>query len=97
MFFQTCYRPLTDHSWRPAIPGGFPHYSDKEDYYKGYKIDAKTMVIPNIWAMHQDEELFPDPVNFNPDRFYKGGAIDTDPTLLSEDHYGFGFGRRYDT
>lgn len=24
--------------WAPASPGGFPHYSDADDEYKGYKV-----------------------------------------------------------
>lgn len=79
----------------PAAPGGFPHYSDQEDNYKGYKLEAKTMVIPNIWAMQHDEEKFIEPLKFQPERFYKNGAVDTNPAALTEDHYGFGFGRRY--
>ncbi|KAG6873388.1 hypothetical protein C0995_016198 [Termitomyces sp. Mi166 len=37
--------------WMPAAPGGFPHYSDAEDEYKGYTIKANTMVIPCVWSM----------------------------------------------
>lgn len=28
--------------WRPAAPGGFPHYSDVEDEYKGYTVSSAT-------------------------------------------------------
>lgn len=24
--------------WAPCVPGGFPHYSDADDEYKGYKV-----------------------------------------------------------
>lgn len=24
--------------WMPAAPGGFPHYSDEDDEYKGFKV-----------------------------------------------------------
>ncbi|KAK0458977.1 cytochrome P450 [Desarmillaria tabescens] len=79
--------------WAPAAPGGFPHYSDADDEYKGFKINAKTMVIPCIWSMHHDPDEFPDPYVFRPERFLpSGGAVEND--LLTEGHYGFGFGRR---
>ncbi|KZT28692.1 cytochrome P450 [Neolentinus lepideus HHB14362 ss-1] len=80
--------------WMPAAPGGFPHFSDKDDTYKGYRVDAKTMVIPNIWAMQHNEHQFPDPLVFNPDRFMKDNDVPIGPDSLTEGHYGFGFGRR---
>lgn len=79
----------------PVVPGGFPHLSDADDNYKGYTIKAKTMVIPNIWAMHRDEGQYPNASEFIPERHLhdeKSAA----PTLsdLTDGHYGFGFGRR---
>lgn len=77
----------------PAAPGGFPHYSDEDDEYKGYKINGKTMVIPNIWAMQHHEKVYPDPLTFNPDRFMREGTHAKHDSM-TEGHYGFGFGRR---
>lgn len=48
-------------------------------------------VVSNIWAVHHDDSLFPDPFTFNPDRFYKPDAK-LRPESLNEDHFGFGFG-----
>ncbi len=44
--------------WFPPAPIGFHHLSDQADTYKGYIIPGKTMVIPNIYAMHRDEAEF---------------------------------------
>ncbi|THV03623.1 cytochrome P450 [Dendrothele bispora CBS 962.96] len=78
--------------WAPAAPGGFPHYSETDDEYKGFRIKSKTMVVPNIWSMHHNEEEFPDPYAFNPERFM---AVNTEEfDSFSTGHYGFGFGRR---
>jgi len=81
--------------WMPTVPGGFPHYSDVDDTFKGFRIRAKTMVIPNIWAMHRDEEQFDRPSEFIPER-YLPAETSSAPTLfdLADGHYGFGFGRR---
>lgn len=79
--------------WMPAAPGGFPHYTDHDDEYKGYKIKAKTMVIPNIWAMQRNEEEFPNADEFLPERFFTQ-ELDLTQTSLTDSHYGFGFGRR---
>ncbi|EMD33484.1 hypothetical protein CERSUDRAFT_118063 [Gelatoporia subvermispora B] len=79
--------------WRPAAPGGFPHYSDVEDEYKGRTIKAKTMVIPCLWNMHYDETRYPSPATFDPERFLRAGETLTQESL-TEGHYSFGFGRR---
>jgi cytochrome P450 len=79
--------------WMPSAPGGFPHYSDEDDEYKGYTIKGGTMVIPNIWAMQHNETAFPDPLTFNPDRFMRKGEF-TEHDSLTDGHYAFGFGRR---
>jgi len=79
--------------WAPASPGGFPHYSDADDEYKGYKIHGKTMVIPCTWSMHHDEDEFLNSYEFNPDRFVRDGVF-AEHDSLTEGHYGFGFGRR---
>ncbi|OCH93179.1 cytochrome P450 [Obba rivulosa] len=49
--------------WRPAAPVDFPHYSEIEDEYKGFTIDAKTM--------HHDKTRYPSPAEFDPERFLK--------------------------
>ena len=73
----------------PTAPGAFPHYTSNDDEYKGYKINANTMVIPNIWAMHRNPDAYTDPHEFKPERFLSDEQIN-----LMEGHYVFGFGRR---
>jgi len=80
--------------WMPSAPGGFPHYSDRDDEYNGYFIRGKTMVIPNIWSMHRNETDFPDSAKFMPERYLKDIVYPIKSTALTEGHYGFGFGRR---
>lgn len=79
----------------PVVPGCFPHLSGVEDEYKGYTILAKSMVIPNIWAMHRDEEQYPNANDFIPERFLQDEKAAV-PSLsdLTDGHYGYGFGRR---
>lgn len=66
----------------------------KDDTYKGYDIAAGTAVIPNIWAIHHDPDLYPEPHTFKPERFLTKKE-DIRPETLIEGHYAFGFGRRY--
>lgn len=79
----------------PVAPVSAPHQSLKDDVYKGYRIAAGTNVVPNIWAIHHDERLYPDPFTFNPERFVPADGSNLGPESLNEGHYGFGFGRRY--
>ncbi|TFK21463.1 cytochrome P450 [Coprinopsis marcescibilis] len=78
--------------WRPATPIGIPHLSTSDDIFKGYFIPKGTIVIPNVWAMLHNPEVYPNPDEFNPDRYLKDGAFD--PLVRDPGTMAFGFGRR---
>lgn len=44
-------------------------------------------------AMLHDENIYPQPFEFNPDRWIKDGKLD--PDMRDPMHAAFGFGRRY--
>jgi len=47
-------------------------------------------VVPNIWAMTHDENVYPDPFSFKPERFLdENGKMKADSRILA-----YGFGRR---
>ena len=49
-----------------------------------------TMVSSNIWAMTHDENVYPDPFTFRPERFFKAdGTLNDDSRILA-----YGFGKR---
>ncbi|KZP21392.1 cytochrome P450 [Athelia psychrophila] len=77
--------------WKVATPIGVPHQSTKDDEYNGYHIPAGTLMIPNSWAVLNDERMYPDPFTFNPDRFMKDGNLDP---LVRDPEAPFGYGRR---
>ncbi|KAF9239426.1 cytochrome P450 [Melanogaster broomeanus] len=62
----------------------------EENHYQGYTIPAGAYVIANIWCvnMMHDENIYKDPITFNPERFL-GDNPETDPRNAC-----FGFGRR---
>ncbi|KAF8552838.1 cytochrome P450 [Imleria badia] len=69
--------------WHPVAPLGLPHATTTEDVYEG-------SYIPKGLGLAHDEVTYPEPFNFNPERF-----IEEDGTLSeSESSFGFGFGRR---
>ncbi|TFK65198.1 cytochrome P450 [Pluteus cervinus] len=73
--------------WHPAVPLCVPHATLEDDVYEGWTIPKGTVVIPNIWAMTRDEDIFPDPETFRPERFL------SDTAILEKD-LAYGFGRR---
>ncbi|THV03635.1 cytochrome P450 [Dendrothele bispora CBS 962.96] len=76
----------------PVTPLGVPHRVISDDVYEGYFIPKGTTVVPNVEAILHSEELYQDPLKFNPDRFLrndKDSELPPNPELFS-----FGFGRR---
>lgn len=78
---------------------GVPHATTRDDYYGGRFIPKGAGVIPNLTALHQDEELYQNPSVFEPERF-RNHHIDptgstTEPDNAQRDHFNYGFGRRF--
>ena len=73
------------HRWRPVLPGGVPHATTADDKYMGYHIPKGATVVGGHWAISMDENMYPDPDSFDPERFLKN------PDLPFSQ---FGFGRR---
>jgi len=61
----------------------------RDDSYEGYHIPKASTVMPNIWGMNMDPELFPEPREFRPERFLGDTDDIPNPRELV-----FGFGRR---
>ncbi|KAJ7169958.1 cytochrome P450 [Mycena filopes] len=77
--------------WNPVTPLGIAHYNTDEDVYNGYRIPKGTTVLPNVWAILHDPEMYPDPLFFNPQRFApenRANGLNQIPDPA------FGFGRR---
>ncbi|KAF8908532.1 cytochrome P450 [Gymnopilus junonius] len=74
----------------PPVPMAVAHSLMEDDYYKGYFIPKGTMILPNIWAMTCDESIYPEPLQFKPERFLDAnGNLNDDDRVLA-----YGFGRR---
>ncbi|CUA71919.1 O-methylsterigmatocystin oxidoreductase [Rhizoctonia solani] len=71
--------------WQPVNPLAIPHAAMEDGEYKGYHIPKDSIVIGNTWAITRDENIYPDPECFNPDRFL-------DPKVPPAP--AFGYGRR---
>ncbi|KAF9562107.1 cytochrome P450 [Agrocybe pediades] len=66
---------------------GIPHAASEADLYKGYFIPKGATVFANIWGMCHDENRYPDPFKFKPERFLdESGKLNGDDRILA---YGF--------
>ncbi|KAI0094761.1 cytochrome P450 [Irpex rosettiformis] len=79
--------------WNPVTPLGLARKMTENDEYRGYLIPKGTTVLPNVWGILHDEQTYPDPLKFDPDRFLdkernRKLGINEQPTAA------FGFGRR---
>ncbi|XP_071807416.1 cytochrome P450 2J6-like [Asterias amurensis] len=73
------------------IPLGVPHEASSDVTFRGYNIPKGTIILPNLWALGMDQELWPEPDKFIPERFFD----ETDQSVKkSEKLIPYGTGRR---
>ncbi|KAJ2928070.1 hypothetical protein H1R20_g9024, partial [Candolleomyces eurysporus] len=72
--------------WRPIAPIAVPHSVIADDTYEGKFIPAGTTVLANLFSMSQNEEMFPEPNKFRPERYLENPSL--------PHNFVFGFGRR---
>ncbi|KAJ3516999.1 hypothetical protein NLJ89_g781 [Agrocybe chaxingu] len=75
--------------WKPIVPTALAHSVIVDDVYEDMFIPKGSTIYANIHAMCLDEEVFPEPKKFLPERF----LAPTDPRLANFT-LSFGFGRR---
>jgi cytochrome P450 len=84
--------------WMPSAILAFPHAVTQDDYYHGYKLPLGAGVISNVYTINMDPTRYPEPRNFDPDRYKDDYQTATDaasnPDVQFRDHFTFGAGRR---
>ncbi|KAI5863304.1 cytochrome P450 [Durotheca rogersii] len=82
--------------WRPPVPTGIPHATEKDDVYNGYFIPGGATIHALEWAITRNETTYPDAETFNPDRWvnpkyptYKE-PLSIYPNLNGFSQFGFG-------
>lgn len=68
---------------------GLQHVPMEDDIYNNYLIPKGSVIIPNTWCFLNNEEMYPNPQEFNPDRYLSAERKATDPRDFS-----FGYGIR---
>nr|CAD7202211.1 unnamed protein product [Timema douglasi] len=78
------------HRRQSLLPLSVIRRCTEDTTLNGYFIPQHTIVVPNLWSIHNDPELWGDPENFRPERF-----LDEEGRLLRKDvTMPFGGGRR---
>lgn len=73
-----------------VLPWNIPHSVDKDVIICGQRINAGLTIMPQIGCINFDERLFPNPEQFDPDRFLdKAGNY-----CPSQNFIPFGVGKR---
>jgi len=88
-YIESIYRETM--RMNPSVPLGVSHVSTEDDVYRGYYIPKGCVVVPNIWAMGRDPDVYSEPDRFMPERFMDSPA---GPFANINDIHAFGFGRR---
>lgn len=82
--------------WKPVAPLAVPRRVMEDDIYEGYFIPRGSIIIPNVWAMCHDPELYHNPTQFKPERYLsEDGQQEFNPSGVRDEAHTFGFGRRY--
>ncbi|KAL6004856.1 hypothetical protein ACLOJK_005412 [Asimina triloba] len=77
----------------PALPLMVPHCPAEARVVGGYTIPKGARVFINVWAVHRDPSIWPDPNDFDPSRFLKADSK-WDFSGNDFDYFPFGSGRR---
>lgn len=71
------------HRHACIVPHNGPHAVAKETIFRGFRIPADAMIIPDIESVHHDPKLWPDPQQFDPSRFLnESGEYETSKFLI---------------
>ncbi|THH15228.1 hypothetical protein EW146_g5214 [Bondarzewia mesenterica] len=81
--------------WGCPMPLGLPHAAMEDDEYKGMRIPKGSIVFANIWNILRDENIYPNPDIFEPERFLDKSQDGSRHQRQRDPRpYVFGFGRR---
>nr|ANY58179.1 putative CYP719 [synthetic construct] len=57
---------------KPIAPMAIPHKTSKETSLMGRKVDKGSVIMVNLYAIHHNPEVYPEPYKFKPERFLQG-------------------------
>ncbi|XP_061353995.1 flavonoid 3',5'-hydroxylase 1-like [Gastrolobium bilobum] len=78
----------------PSTPLSVPRVSTEACQVNGYYIPKNTRLLVNIWAIGRDTNVWANPLEFQPERFFCGNNAKIDPSGVDFELIPFGAGRR---
>nr|DBA28869.1 TPA: hypothetical protein GDO54_009159 [Pyxicephalus adspersus] len=73
-----------------VVPLSIPHMASENTVFQGYTIPKGSVIVPNLWAVHRDPDVWEKPNDFIPNRF-----LDEHGQVLKKEAFiPFGIGRR---
>lgn len=78
----------------PAAPLNLPRLSTESCEINGYYIPKNTTLLVNVWAIGRDPDVWPNPLQFDPDRFLSEKNMKIDMWGNDFELIPFGAGRR---
>ncbi|KAI0360725.1 cytochrome P450 [Trametes cingulata] len=76
------------------VPLGLPRRITEDNVYKNMYIPKGTLVFGNNYNMARNESIYPNPDEFDPERYLEEGLDEATAKLRDPRLYVFGFGRR---
>jgi cytochrome P450 len=88
-YFEATFAEITRFS--SLVPLGLNHSAEKDSKILGFDCPKGTQIIANLYTIHHNEEYFPQPEAFKPERFLSsdGKTFKKHEGLLP-----FGYGKR---
>ncbi|CAA7263089.1 unnamed protein product [Cyclocybe aegerita] len=87
-YLEAVYREVM--RYRPPLPLTVSRSLSEDDHYRDYFFPKGTLIFANIWGMTHDEDVYPEPDVFKPERFFNvDGKLNDNDRIMA-----FGFGRR---
>lgn len=80
---------LEAHRYSSVLPLGVFHELVEDLEFHGHYLPKGMIIVPNLYHIHHDKEIWGDPENFRPERFLEKGG-----SALKENVVPFQVGRR---
>ncbi|KAM7212924.1 Cytochrome P450 [Rhypophila decipiens] len=82
--------------WKPNVPTGVAHETERDDVYNGFFIEKGTRILPLDWAFLRNPAKYPDPLTFRPERWLEPSwptyqaPLTQYPTIKGMSSFGWG-------
>nr|GMD64253.1 cytochrome P450 82C4-like [Ipomoea batatas] len=77
----------------PPAPFLVPHKASEDCNVDGYYVPKGTQLFVNVWKLHRDPRIWPEPEKFSPERFLTTPE-NVDPAARQYGYIPFSYGRR---